>query len=140
MSLTGCMSLSRRKCGGRGDEMAEFTEVIRQYKRMCKKYAGCQADCPLLKERGLFLCYRFIVEAPEKFQEIVMQWAKEHPERTYLSALQEHFPEVDIESVVGAICPGILARDWPMVPVDCIRDEDDVQLCVACWNRPVPEG
>lgn len=73
--------------------MAEFLEVMKQKKRMCKKYTGggiCQSIdykmCPL---KGKDLCSQPIisinVDKIQEGEEIIMRWAAENPEIVYPS-------------------------------------------------------
>lgn len=65
--------------------MAEYAEVIRQMRRMCASYEGCvRTGHPLcglsFTNNGKRLtCHDFSQAYPEKTDEIVMNWAKEHP-------------------------------------------------------------
>ena len=67
--------------------MAEFLEVMKQKKRMCKKYTGggiCQSTdyniCPL---KGHELCGKPItlmnIDKIQEGEEIIMRWAAENP-------------------------------------------------------------
>jgi len=76
--------------------MAEFKEVMKQYKRMCKSYPGC-VDCPLV-ELG-WDCQPDALIEEEDFdiwETTVMDWARNHPEpkpitiRDLLSYIARH--------------------------------------------------
>ena len=61
--------------------MAEFKEVMQQYKRMCKSYPGCYA-CPFRVELG-WDCQPDALVEEEDFdiwETTVMEWARNHPE------------------------------------------------------------
>lgn len=63
--------------------MAEFTEVWKQWTRMCGAKEDC-TDCPM-RELGCnleFPCNQTKF-APEVVEAIVMKWAKENPEKRY---------------------------------------------------------
>lgn len=67
--------------------MAEFSEVIKQFKRMCKSVTPmkctrgeCQMGCENIGQ-----CRKVAFERPAKFEEQVMSWAAEHPEPVYPS-------------------------------------------------------
>lgn len=67
--------------------MAEFSEVIKQFKRMCRyyNYKATQHDCPLYcKGHGCNIsrCHQLAFE-DKQFQNVVMSWAAEHPESVY---------------------------------------------------------
>lgn len=73
--------------------MAQFTDVMRQARRMCSSFGGecsdkCPLNCAIQVETG---CYRGLCicvgggfdEAYKLIEERVMQWAAEHPEPVY---------------------------------------------------------
>lgn len=79
--------------------MAEFVEVIRQKDRICNSY-DCN-ECPL--KSG---CMSLIVNEPEKAEQIIMEWAKEHPSKTNADKFKEVFGvEAFSEGELG--CNGI---------------------------------
>lgn len=65
--------------------MAEFQEVARHWKRMCKRYwtvTSCHG-CPIAEyEKAYEACATFESDV-EKMEELVMSWAAEHPEPVY---------------------------------------------------------
>lgn len=76
--------------------MAEFKEVMRQYKRMCR-VTNC-GDCPFTTELG-WDCKPDTLAVEEDFdiwETTVMEWARKHPEpkpvtvRDLLSYIAEH--------------------------------------------------
>lgn len=65
--------------------MAEYTEVIKQFKRMCKSVTPMKCirgECPMGCE-NIGQCRKVAFERPAKFEEQVMAWAAEHPELVY---------------------------------------------------------
>ena len=70
--------------------MAEYQEVARQFKRMCDSRKWCDS-CIINEKRGTITCYRFMMEQPMKAEEIIMQWAKEHPHVTNAEKFKEVF-------------------------------------------------
>ena len=67
--------------------MAEYTEVIKQFKRMCKSITPIECtrgECPMGLE-NIGQCRKVAFECPEKFEEQVMAWAAKHPEPKYPS-------------------------------------------------------
>lgn len=60
--------------------MSEFTDVMRQARRMCKAQEDCES-CPLWNTANFFCkldttCY----SDDSAIESIIMQWATEHPE------------------------------------------------------------
>ena len=64
--------------------MAEFKEVMKQYKRMCKSYPDC-ADCPFKAELGWDCQPDALIEEEDMdiWETTVMDWARNHPEPVY---------------------------------------------------------
>lgn len=65
--------------------MSEFTDVMRQARRMCKAQEDCES-CPLWNTANFFCkldttCY----SDDSAIENIIMQWAAEHPEPVYLT-------------------------------------------------------
>ena len=63
--------------------MSEFTDVMRQARRMCKAQEDCES-CPLWNTANFFCkldttCY----SDDSAIESIVMKWAAEHPETVY---------------------------------------------------------
>ena len=64
--------------------MSEFTDVMRQARRMCKAHEGCKG-CPMWDTAEYFCridittCY----SDDDETESIVMKWAAEHPEPGY---------------------------------------------------------
>lgn len=70
--------------------MAEFTEVMRQYNRLCAEYRSGRHEkycneCPVssvLNGKNA-TCTEVMRSDPEWFEKTVMDWAAEHPEPVY---------------------------------------------------------
>lgn len=112
--------------------MAEFQEVMRQAKRMCKAHDECN-DCTLKEmadAAGLYcpihtMCNLDFV----KFETAVMNWAASHPEPKYPSwreAWKQLFPDRQ-----RTPCPGCCGKKY--APEWCGQEE-----CGECKNRPIP--
>lgn len=68
--------------------MAEYNDVIKQFKRMCWYYSRDkgQKSCPICTSYpncNIGQCRKIAVEKPAHFAAIVMRWAAEHPEPVY---------------------------------------------------------
>ena len=68
--------------------MAEYTEVIKQFKRMCWYYSRDkeQKSCSICKSYpncNIGQCRKIAFEQPSCFKDIVMAWAAEHPDPVY---------------------------------------------------------
>lgn len=76
--------------------MAEFMEVVRQYRRMCDVSTCDVCILKRLNNKAGKACYEEIINNPESFETRVMQWASEHPEPKYPTWQEwqrETFPE-----------------------------------------------
>ena len=118
--------------------MAEFTEVMRQAKRMCSSFGeGCCDDCPLNSAIQVDTdCYRNLCicvaggfeEAYKLIEERVMQWAAEHPEPVYPTWREwqnSTFPDAEID-----ITPCTFgSRD---------RFKCDYKTCTECTEQQIP--
>lgn len=118
--------------------MAEFTEVMKQAKRMCKSYGVDCGPCKLHKKYGLCpLCAQsddhvpmdWCLKSMPEIERIVMDWAAANPEPRYpswIEAWKQLFPDGQ-----RTPCPGCCGRKY--APEWCGREE-----CGKCKNRPIP--
>lgn len=70
--------------------MAEFKEVMKQFKRMCDGQKWCD-NCQISDTRGIYACSRWLTEHPTKAEGIIMTWAEEHPLITNHDKFKEVF-------------------------------------------------
>ena len=68
--------------------MAEYNEVIKQFKRMCWYYSRdkVQKSCPMCTSYpncNIGQCRKIAFEKSAHFAATVMRWAAEHPEPVY---------------------------------------------------------
>ena len=63
----------------------EFVEVMRQRNRMCKKYWTARSchGCPVAEEQQAYEGCCLTDLDPKRYEELVLQWATEHPEPVY---------------------------------------------------------
>lgn len=114
--------------------MAEFTEIIKQAKRICNMYGTDEVQCkgcPLNSHNGCRIFYNcfdcddtyFI-----KIEKYIMDWAKENPETVYPSweeAWKQLFP-----NGIDTPCPSEYGKKYGH---DCINIS-----CRNCKQRPIP--
>lgn len=111
--------------------MAEFAEVMKQRKRMCKTIKAC-AFCPLgFGNNGTNDdCVEIGLNKPEEAEKIIMEWAAAHPEPVYPSwneAWKQLFPDAARQSESPCLkyflsadrinCRGIPCRDCTAKPI-----------------------
>ena len=114
--------------------MAEFVEVMRQRKRMCKAMGDICLGCELYKvgRSTSPRCVQVIVDNPDRAETIIMDWAAKHPEKTMKDVFFEMFPNA-VKMDDGR--PGLCLKWLGFTPIraDCSVD------CADCWNQPAPE-
>lgn len=76
--------------------------TIYDFARMCKFYKNCD-DCPLAKSTAI--CQVFIEEHPDRANEIILNWCKEHPVETRQSKFLRTFPNACMKIGVIDINP-----------------------------------
>lgn len=120
-------------------DCSKFENYFAEKRRMTKEQQDgvCKlkcTDCPLSSfnngSSDMIPCFAFEKFYPEKAIKIVQQWSDEHPSKTYLSELLEHFPNVPLTAtgIPEDICPfhlGFMSKD------DCRSDRN----CIKCWNQ-----
>lgn len=118
--------------------MAGFVEVMKQARRLCKRYdkidAGMDCDsCPLDYKNnriGKSLCIYLgnggDEETFKEIEKIVTEWAAEHPEQVYPSW----------DEVWKNLFPGAKKAPCPRTFFGC---ECMVDIgCAKCGSRPIP--
>ena len=116
-------------------ELAEYMAIKRRIGKFDKKKRKCRLPCdacPLeYNNNGTgMVCYWFEMLHPKKAEDIVKQWAKEHPQKTYAQDFFELHPNA--------------LKNRHVNPCACrenvygIGCEADV-TCIDCWNEPMEE-
>lgn len=99
---------------------------IKDLKRMCDFYSSCK-NCLLNDEEG---CSPYCL--PDNIEEILDNWVKEHPVKTYAQDFFEKFPNAQ-KNISGE-------------PVTCLRNvygehaSDCLMNCIDCWNQEMKEN
>lgn len=108
--------------------MAEFIEVMRQARKMCKAHECCES-CPIWDTAKLFCRIGAACESDYGVTEsVVMAWAAEHPEPAYPTWKEWHgatFPR----AIYRHICPATFGDEY----TDCGKD-----ACGMCVERTIP--
>lgn len=110
----------------------EFTKVIEIEKRMCEG-RSCSV-CPLSPEnngKGKN-CGDFIMKHPAEAEQILIEWDKTHPTKTFLSDFLEKFPNAPLhdDGIPIMVCPYQVGYTK-----DC--DCGYMTNCHTCWDRPL---
>lgn len=108
--------------------MAEFTEVMRQVRRLCEEQQKmeCCIKCPMQGKGGCMVAADVEDIDYADAEKRVMQWAAEHPEPVYPSwdeAWKNLFP-----GAKKAPCPRTFFGCECMVDIGCAK----------CGSRPIP--
>ena len=117
--------------------MSEFTEIMRQARRMCETFCDACSKCPIGNAKALECGITVTSEMDcKEVERRVMQWAAEHPEPVYPSwkeGWKQLFPEADIRHT---FCPEVFGDkymcDW------CLDGNDYNDNCDECLERPMP--
>ena len=98
--------------------------TIKDLKRMCDSYKNCD-DCPL----NDMYCGDCVSTLPDSADEIVDEWVKEHPIKTYAMDFFEKFPNAPKGR------NGTPLACWKHVygnGNDCGSDG-----CIECWDQEI---
>lgn len=120
--------------------MAEFTEVIKQAKRMCKAQNHCyrcpiNVICNVNDCNKRTSCVAAICDV-ERLERIVMDWAAAHPEPRYPSwneAWGKLFP-----SVVSPPCKTFFGLSCDYIGREYVGKSCYVEGCRECLEQPIP--
>lgn len=111
--------------------MSEFTEVMRQARRMCKTKEDCES-CPLWDTAKFFCkidnttCYSDSDDSA--IENIVMQWAAEHPETVYPTWREWQ----------RAVFPDVTSRIQPCMFLSKQKLGCANSTCLVCASKPIP--
>lgn len=106
-------------------EIVEIATVY-DYARMCKYHGNCN-NCPLgIPNNSEGTSCDYLLRAyPDKANDIILNWCKDHPVKTRQSSFLKIFPNAQIEKGVINICPRHIDTD-----IVC----SDEMTCDACKN------
>ena len=117
----------------------DFIEYMKIKQRMVKyslKMRACMEDCgecAFHTQNNSLKCHCSDVELidPELAENIVKQWAKEHPQKTYAQDFFEKLPNA--------------RKDNNGIPTACRQFVygtkcENIGNCMDCWNEPMEES
>lgn len=115
--------------------MAEFKDVMRQYKRMCDEFRSglhekyCD-ECPVssIVNGKDATCTEVVRSAPEWFEKTVMDWAEKHPEPRYPT--WEEWHKTNFPDARPDICPNYFMSNKPLGTC--------AVSCKKCANTTIP--
>ena len=119
----------------------EFTKYIKIKQRMVKynlKMRACMEDCGECafhtQSNGLQCrCSDVELSDPELAENIVKQWAKEHPTKTYAQDFLELHPNAKKKGHTGS---PVACRNHVYGDIKYCSNYDN---CTDCWNEPMEE-
>lgn len=117
--------------------------TIYDYARMCKAFKNNCGICPMsIGNNGPNkLCAKLVRKFPDKANEIILKWCKEHPVETKQSKVQKIIPKLvlDVSRKYVDICPNDIDEDF-----NCKRLCDNYTECEDCkkeyWLAEVDEN
>lgn len=109
--------------------------IYEMSKRMCNGI-NCE-NCPLHKAANTICLIGLIkdyeIENVAEQLEVLYEWVKEHPTKTYKDVFVEKFPKATIlDGNTTLICKNNVFG----ASHDCLR----MSSCEKCWNEPYKEG
>lgn len=112
--------------------------TIYDYARMCKFYGECN-NCPFNYEKThCGACNIFMGKHPDKANEIILNWCKEHPVETRQDRFLKMFPNADIDYGFLDICPRTIDK-YSANEKECLH-----KTCLGCkkeyWLAEVEEN
>ena len=113
--------------------------TIFDYVRMCKYFDDDCQECPVFykqTETGLS-CEGFIRNCPDKANEIILKWCKEHPAVTRQDEFLKMFPNAKIDNCgTSILCPQWVDKDFKCNLQTLCCDE----CCREYWLAEVDEN
>nr|DAG65943.1 MAG TPA: hypothetical protein [Caudoviricetes sp.] len=113
--------------------------TIYEYARMRASLKNCK-DCPLgVNNNGAKMsCGDFASKYPDKANEIILNWCKEHPVETRQDRFLKMFPNADIDYGFLDICPRTIDK-YSANEKECLH-----KTCLGCkkeyWLAEVEEN
>lgn len=111
--------------------------TIYDYARMC--VAEDCSFCPLSPSNNgtNFTCNMCIVTYPDKANEIILKWSKEHPIKTRQGEFLKMFPNAKIDNCgTSILCPQWVDKDFKCNLQTLCCDE----CCIEYWLAEVDEN
>lgn len=111
--------------------------TIYDYARMCKVLKNDCGICPMsIGNNGANeLCVKLVMKHPDKANEIILNWCKEHPVQTRQDRFLKMFPNAETKNGVVELCPNRVEKGF-----NC-GSGDDCDVCYAkYWLAEVDEN
>lgn len=108
---------------------------IKEWNRMCNNYDSECSYCPLeeckmdVEDCMSWVCHEKNIELAI---EIVHEWSKENPPKTYLSVFKEKYPKAPLN---GFGLPSLCVNDLYENVFKCSENV----VCKECWNTHIED-
>lgn len=87
--------------------------TIYDYIRMCKSFEQDCRDCPLFTPNDGRSCRQVMEDTPDKANEIILKWCKEHPAKKRQDRFLKLYPNSLIDGDnVSHICPRYINKQF----------------------------
>ena len=111
--------------------------TIYDYIRMCKSFEQDCRDCPLFTPNDGRSCRQVMEDTPNKANEIILKWCKEHPIKTRQGELLKMFPNAKMDNCgTSILCPQWVDKDFKCNLQTLCCDE----CCREYWLAEVDEN
>lgn len=110
----------------------EAKQFIKDFHRMCDNSLSDCSACPIVENN--MECG--VENLTDEHIDIIKQWAKNHPERTYKMDFMEKFPNADTNFSNNNLC---VKEIYGTKKGDCNAIYSDVKKCSECWDNPIIE-
>lgn len=119
--------------------MAEFQEVINQYKRMCGTIECDGEKCKISQMAFEFkTCEQWVCRFPNLAEEIVMEWAANHPKPMYPTWQQWHEQTFPNRGAFANILPCLFIPKTMGVCGGEFIGASAVTACSECRKQRIP--
>lgn len=105
-------------------------EMLKEKNRLTNNCKISCKDCKLSASKTGTDCDWLTVKHPEQYVEIIEQWSKDYPKKTYLSDFLEKYPNALKGYDIPTICPSDLGLKNAKY---CGLGDS----CTDCWNQEI---
>ena len=108
---------------------------IKDFARMCYSHIDCE-ECPFEIEK-VGACSSFMYKHTEEAENIITEWCKEHPQKTYAMDFFEKFPNArEFTDGIPDLPACDIYGDLRCFVDNCSGGRD----CAICWNEVIPDA
>ena len=110
-------------------------EYLKAKGKMCDEISCLKCGLSRYENNKNLECFIFETQYHKQAVELVENWAKENPIKTYLSVLLERLPNAKLneKGLPTSICPNMIFK----AENGCRKGQ--FMTCLECWNREYKE-